>query len=297
MLLLLICQYGLAQQTPLFQPEPLRIQIPTYLPGMMNDPFALKQNDTLVYYFNGILFQKNSHKVSRNRGVQLSTPFETINELVDAYVKKDKDRIVNLYNAASEEKVRKYINGPQGNDFLTYVRSTAMGTISFVAAIEYKNGYIVFIRDNEAKVHLNYLVREGEEYKLSVFEDDQPTSWNLNVFFHYAPEPMMPVKKVAIPTSLSWKDSVLVQFTLPAGKSYAAVFSGQTDENPLLVIQDNGSHDLNNTKNKVSFYLPAYLFGATGSHNFYIGGFNYPVMKSSRSFFKKEAEYTIVIKE
>lgn len=284
-----------AQENTEFSTQDLRIAVPTFLPGVMQDPDGLLQNDSLVYNLKGILYRKGFRISQGSRSLSLSTPVDVIKEMVDAYAKKDKNRIINLFNSSSEAQVRNLINGPEGNEYLTYVRSTAIQPLELLAAIQYGNGYLMFIKDKETKVHVNYVVKEGSEYKLSALTDKKPTSWNLNVYFNAAPLPMVPLKSVIRKDSIALNDSVLVQTVIPEGMTYVALFTDKPGEAPRLLVADNGKDDLNLTKNRVSFYVPGYLFLQPDIYKFYIAAFNFPITFVSQNFFSKEGEYYIKI--
>lgn len=298
-LLFLAVGSGLAAQNrDDFSPQSLRLAIPAFMPGVTEDPVAVVQKDSLIYSLRGVFYRKGYRLAQGNRNPSLATPVELLQEMIDAYAKKDKNRIINLYNAASEAQVRTLVNGPEGNEYLTYVRSTAINPLELLAAIAYRDGYLMFLKDAEGKTHVNYVVLEGSEYKLSAFKDNKPTSWNLNVYFSTAPRPMAPLQNVVIrKDSLAMNDSVLVHAVIPEGTSHLALFTDQAGEAPRLIITDNSTEDLNLTKNRISFYIPGYLFLQPDIYRFYLAAFNFPVTYVSPNFFAKEAEYYIKVKE
>lgn len=294
--LLLLCNKLPAQNlVPPFVPQDIQLAVPAFLPGLMNDPAATLKNDTLYYKLTGVIFRTGYQIYAGSKNLSHADPFETLFELVDAYIKKDKERIAKLYNASSSDAVQRLLNGPEGTEFLNYVNSTAHGSLELFGAFEYQNGYLTFVRDNDGKVHPNYMVKEGTEYKLSAFNDSKVTSWNLNMYFSAMPLPMVPLRTSLRKESMASSDSMMIQTTVPANTPYVALFTGKAGETSPLMVIDNSKADLNLTKGRVSFYVPGYLFPREGANAFYLAAFNYPVSFVSRNFFVKEAEHSINI--
>lgn len=294
LLLILASRLPAQNIVPPFAPRGIQLAIPSFLPGLARDPVATVQNDTLFYSLNGMLFKSGYRIGAGSQSLELSTPFETLLEMVDAYAKRDKARIINLYSASSAEQIKSLVNGPEGPEFLSYIHSVAIGTLDLLGAIEYNDGYLTFVKDHEEKVHVNYMVKEGTGYKLAVFNDNKPTSWNLNVFFNTSPLPMTPLRTVLRKDSLSTTDSVMVQVTVPSNTAYVALYT-RSGEAARLIVEDNGKGDLNLTKNRVSFYVPGYLFPKVGDYTFYLAAFNYPVTYISPNFLVKAAEHNIKV--
>lgn len=282
---------------PPFVPQDIQLDVPAFLPGLMNDPAATAKNDTLHYNLTGMIFRSGYRIYGGSKNLPHADPFETLFELVDAYIKKDKERIIRLYNTSSSEAIQKLLNGPEGAEFLNYVNTAAHGSLELFAAFEYQNGYLTFVRDNDGKVHPNYLVKEGSEYKLSAFNDNKATSWNLNMYFAAIPLPMVPLRTAIRKESMASSDSIMIQTTVPANTPYVALFTGKAGETSPLMVIDNSKADLNLTKGRVSFYVPGYLFPKEGQNAFYLAAFNYPVSFVSHNFFVKEAEHSINIRK
>lgn len=294
LLLILAFQVPAQNIVPPFAPRTIQLTVPSFLPGLARDPAATVQNDTLFYNLNGMLFKSGYRIGAGSQSLELSTPFETLLEMVDAYAKRDKNRIVNLYSGSSAEQIKSLMNGPEGVEFLSYVHSIAIGTLDLLGVVEYKEGYLTFVKDHDEKVHINYIVKDGAAYKLAVFNDNQPTSWNLNVFFNTSPLPMIPLRTTVRKDSLATNDSVMVQVTVPSNTAYVALYT-KSGEAARLIVEDNGKGDLNLTKNRVSFYVPGYLFPKAGDNTFYLAAFNYPVTYISSNFLVKAAEHSIKV--
>lgn len=295
-LLLLFCFTVSAQNlVPPFVPQDMQLDIPAFLPGLMNDPAATTKNDTLHYSLTGMIFRSGYRIYSGSKNLPHADPFETLFELVDAYIKKDKDRIIGLYNRSSSDAISKLLNGPEAGEFLNYVNATAHGSLELFGAFEYQNGYLTFVRDNDGKVHPNYIVKEGSEYKLSTFTDNKATSWNLSMYFSAMPLPMVPLKTAIRKESMAASDSVMLQISVPTNTPYVALFTGKAGATAPLMVIDNSKADLNLTKGRVSFYVPGYLFSKEGENDFYLAAFNYPVSFVSSNFFVKEAAHSISI--
>ena len=286
-----------AQLKGSFVTSNFRVYIPSNLPGIMTDASATMRDDTLVYDLKGKQFGDEGVKIIRIINHSMSTPLETISELVDAYAKKDKERIVSIYNSSSKDQVSAYINSSEGIGFLDYVYKAANANIKILAVIEYLDGYIVFVKDNIYGSHMNYLVNEGGTYKLSILDDKKPTSWNINVYFSTGPKPLIPIQHVMLPDSLGINDSLRVSLPVAEGGRWIAIYSGNVGEAIPLLVQDNGHNDLDPALKKISFYLPGSIFIHPGIHSFYIAAFNYPVNVISSGMLKPVARHTIRIFE
>lgn len=282
---------------PAFKKANIRLYIPAYLTGIMEDAAGSLRNDTLIYNLTGQLFNKDGFTVIKNsRARGLATPWETMIELTDAYIKRDKERVINLYSDANKAEIRSYLNGPEAGEFLDYAAKIANANLKIIGGITYQQGFLVYVRDNTKAVRLNYMVKEGNQYKLSKLDDKRPTSWNIQVYFSYQPGPMIPAKNVALPARLKIDDSVALKIMLPEAGRWVALYMGKPGESVQLLAQDNGLNDHNPVMKQVTIHLPGYIFINPGDYSFYISSFNYPVQRISAAFFT-DAKYSITIYE
>lgn len=283
---------------PEFRPGTFQLWIPSFLPGIMEDSTtAFSFHDTLIYNLNGQIFP-GGYSIPKNiRGQKLSTPWETIIEMTDAYRKKDRQRILNLYNYSSAEKVRDFLNDTDATGFLDYVSKAANAHLKILGGIDYDNGFVVFVKDSLHGVHINYLVKEGEQYKLSSLEDNKAALWNIMNYFNYEPKPPVPVKGIIFPDSIDINGGVDIRFHVPEAGNWAAVYLPIAGESVRLLVQDNGAHDLDPSKGTIEFTLPGVVFINPGTYNFYIASFNYPAQRVTKNYFLSDAKYKIKVYE
>jgi len=285
-------------QLPAFQPGTFQLWIPSFLPGVMDDSVnAFNFHDTLIYNLNGQIFPGGYLLPKNSRGQKLSTPWETIAELVDAYKKRDRQRIVDLYNYTSADKVAEFLNGADANSFLDYVSKSANASLKIMGGIDYGNGIVVFVKDSIHGVHLNYLVKEGPTYKLSTLEDDKAVLWNIMNYFNYVPKPPVAVKGIGLPDSLNINGAVDVRIRVPEAGDWVGIYLPTPGESIRLLVQDNGPHDLDPDKNVIEFSIPGVIFITPGTYTFYIASFNYPAQRVTKNYFLSDAKYKIKVYE
>lgn len=284
-----------AQDIPPFNPQPFKLYVPAFLPGIMEDGSATLRNDTLVYDLVGQVFS-GGYKIVRG-GVygSLLTPWHTLYAMTDAYAKRNKQAIINLYATASKNKIRQVVNGPQAPKFFEVV-SRAAPKLRLLAGINYQQGFAVYTEDDEYGLHENYLIREGTAYRLSALKDGSPTGWNIASYFRFKPAPLLPVQNVSLPDSINVEDSATVSFTVPEPGRWAGLSLGELG--PLLLLaQDNGLNDFDPAAGRVTVHLKGSMFFTTGSYEFYIYSLNFPVQRVSLNFIKSEGKHVIKITE
>jgi len=280
---------------PSFKSKKIVLLVPSFLPGIMKDSSASLRNDTLVYDLNGQLFD-NGYKLFPGKGsVSLSTPWQTLMEMTDAYSKKDTNRIIALYAADSKEKIKAILSGNQAGDFLDYVSKASHANLTLLGGIHYKNGFMAYTKDDVYGLHENFIIKENNKYKLAALDDKSPTGWNIAIYFKDDPKPMVPLKNISLPDSLQIDDSATVKITLPEAGRWVAIYLGNPGESVSLNVQDNGMNDYDPMEKQVALHLKGGIFIAPGTYTFYISSFNYLVRKISKDFFSDDAKHTITI--
>jgi len=284
-------------KSPSFTIEKIKLKFPAFLPGIMDDStVATYLNDTISYNLNGYLFKDKGYLVpvaNYDENIKSTTPWETITEMTNAFLKKDTKTISNLYATTSKEKIDNLLNGSQKDAFLDYVSKAKNVTI--LGGIEYQKGFMVFTKDDTYGVHQNYLIKVGNQYKLEALDDKAATAWNIALFYKFNPKPMVTDIHVSLPDSIKLDDTVKVTCTVP--KDYwVSVYLNQPYGPTAMLIQDNGQNDLDPTPGKVSFMLKGISFVDTGMKNVYLASFNFPVQRVSPSTLVKSALHHIKVK-
>ena len=284
-----------AQQVPLFDLQTVTISVPLFLPGVMDDGTALMRNDTLFYSFHGQVFT-NGYKVSKTKKQAAdNSPWSLIFDLADAYSKKDSKKIIDLYEAGSKEKISNLLSGDEAPAFLKFVSEAVHSNFKILGGIEYQHGFMVFTSDDKYGLHSNFMIKDGNGYKLSALEDSSPTGWNIGLYFKFNPRPLVALKNVIVPDSISLKSTMTIIVILPEAMRWVAAYLGQPGEPVKMLVQDNGVNDLDPQKKVVRFRLPASVFPGRGTYRFYISSFNYPVQKISKNFFLPDALHVITV--
>ncbi len=286
---------SVAQDMPPFNPQPFKLYVPAFLPGIMEDASATLRNDTLVYDLVGQVFP-GGYKIIRSGGyASLLTPWHTIYAMTDAYAKRNKQGIINLYAAASKSKIQQIVNGPLAPKFFEVV-SKAAPKLKLLAGINYQQGFAIYTEDDEYGLHENYLIKEGTTYKLSALNDQSPTGWNIASYFKFKPAPLLPVRNISKPDSINIEDSAIISFTVPENGRWAGISLGELG--PLLQLtQDNGLNDFDPSPGKVTVHLKGSMFFNPGTYEFYIYSLNFPVQRVSMNFIKPEGKQIIKITE
>ena len=293
LLFVLLMLSSKAQELPPFNPQPFKLFVPAFLPGMMEDASATLRNDTLEYDLVGQVFP-GGYKIVRTGGfASLLTPWHTIYAMTDSYAKRNKQAIINLYASGSKTKIQQVVNGPDAAKFFEVV-SKAAPRLRLLAGVNYQQGFAIYTEDDVYGLHENFLIKEGTTYKLSALKDESPTGWNLALYFRFKPAPLLPVQKVSKPDSINIEDSAIVSFILPEPGRWAALSLGEPG--PLLMLtQDNGLNDFDPAPGKVTVHLKGNMFYTPGSYEFYIYSLNFPVQRVSMNFIKPDSRQRIKI--
>lgn len=283
------------EKIPAYVNKKISLHIPAFLPGIMKDSFAILKNDTLQYKLNGQIFKNGIKIILQGESHTLRTPWETLYAMIDAYTKKNKKRIIDLYSSNSKEKIKELLNGNRSNEFLDFVSRAAKANLKILGGIQYQNGFMIYSKDDLFGIHENYIIKETDKYKLSVFDDNASTSWNIALYFKFDPKPMIPLKNIQIPDSLKLDDSVNIKINLPEPDRWVAIYFGSPGEPIKFLVQDNGINDFNLEKNVIDLHLKGATFFVKGNYTIYISSFNYPVQRISQNFFKEQSKYVIKI--
>lgn len=279
---------------PAFAFKKITFRIPAFMPGVADDS-AFLRNDTLIYDTEGQLFAKG-YNVSINKTYPaLSSPWQTIFTMAYAYAHRDRNGIISLYDNSTRPRVSNFLAKPASQQFLNEVSRAAKANLVVLAGFKYDNGYMVYSRDDVMGIHQNFIVKEGNKYKLAAMNDSFPMRWNIGIYLKFMPGPMGAVTGISLPDSLAYDDSVRVSVTVPQAGRWLAVFTDKVGDGVPLLVQDNGLNDLDATAGKVSFFFYGGTFINRGKYVFYITSFNYPVMRVSKDFFIPQSRHTISI--
>ena len=283
-------------KSPVFSIEKVKLRFPAFMPGIMDDStVGTYLNDTLSYNLNGYLFKDKGFLVpmiNNEINIKSTTPWETIFEMTNAFLKKDTKTISNLYSLNSKKKIDDLLNGNQKDAFLDYVSKAKNVTI--MGGIEYQKGFMVFTKDDTYGVHENYLIKVGNQYKLEALDDKAATAWNIALFYKFNPKPMVTDLQASLPDSIKLYDTVKVTCKVPEGY-WVSVYLNQPYGPTMMLIQDNGQNDMDPAPGKVSFELKGISFIDTGMKDLYLASFNFPVQRVSPSTLVNSVKHSIKI--
>ena len=293
--LLLLSSIVHAQDLPIYNPQLFKLSIPAFLPGIMSDSAGLLHDDTLSYLLKGQIFNTPFSIGRSKKKLKELSPWETMMELAEAYLKKDKKKLIDLYDVSSGEKIRQLLSDSDSNKFLQYASEASRSNLKIIAGIDYQGGVMVYSKDDKFGLHANYMQKVDGVYKLVALDDLTSTGWNLGLYFKNNPGPMFPVKTVLLPDSIGIESSMTIVIILPEASRWVAIYFGKAGDPIKALVQDNGPNDLDRQKKVVRFRVPASIFPTPGTYDFYISSFNYPVQRISANFFHADAKHVIKV--
>jgi len=292
--LLFVCAHSYAQTLPRFSSGNVTIAIPSFMPGIIPDSVnAVAANDTLFYAMHGQVFKKGV-KVAPGSAVTLATPWQTIAAMAGAYSKKNKQQIINLYETGSKSKIQALLQGSNGANFLSIVSVAANANLRILAGFEYRNGWLVFTKDDLYGLHENYIVKQNGQYKLSALDDTSSISWNLGLFYKYEPRPLVQFTDIVMRDSLLNTDSVTITLTAPIPRSWVAIFYDKPGGSVTSLVQDDALNDLDKRPQKMTIRVPGSAFIEKGSYTLYFVCLNYPVQRFSKNFKGQKTRQLVV---
>ncbi len=290
----IVNSYSQKEKDVEFKTQKTLLAVPAFLPGIMSDSTFLK-NDTLYYNLQGQVFSKPFQVIAGQRFSKSSSPWKAMFNMATAYAKKDKEAIIALYNSGSQKKVRDFLSKKNAEGVLSSLSNATKADLKLLAWFKYKEGILVFSKDNLMGVHENYLIRENNEYKLSALTDSSAMAWNIGLYFRFDPRPMIAVTNVSLPDSLKLNDSVRVEIPLNESGRWVTIFKNEPQKAITALIHDNDVNDKNPQSKKISYYLKGKRFLKPGNYTLYISSFNYPVQRVSQNFFNQASRHIITI--
>lgn len=286
---------GSAQKIPAFDPQKVSIAIPAYLPGIMDDGSAVLRNDTLFYSLQGQVFPKGTPLRSARRFPKPANPWEAVYEIATAYSLGDRKAILSLYDTKTRPMVDSLLQSKDAGVFLGTVRKATVSDLRLMGGFSYRDGFLAVSRDTSFGPHLNYIVREGETYRLSSLEDDAATSWNLGMFYKYQPGPRIDIDSLGLPDSLRFRDALHIRVDLKARGRWVTVCPTTPNSQILHQAQDNGMNDLDPAVGKVWISINTGRFMSPGEYSFHVVSLTHPVDRVSETFLKGRS-YRIILK-
>ncbi len=274
-----------------FKLKAVDIDIPAFLPGIMYDSSTAIIDDTLHYKLKGQSFVGAPIYID---SLTLPYPWKMINEMVAAYKQKDKKRIAALYNTTSQQLITDVLNGELSTEMIDYVNAASAANLRILAGISYKNGFMIYTKDDVNGLHENFVVIENGTYKFSALEDSSAIIWNTALYFKFEPDSIRPVD-VPFIDSMHINNSKTIDITLPEGTSWLALYEGESGEPINLLVEDNGINDYNPDPGKISFDLGGKVFVNTGHHTFYAAALNYPVQSINRKLLLPKLKKEIIV--
>jgi hypothetical protein len=282
---------GYSQQVlPPFKPEAFELKMPVFMPGLMNDPSATRVGDTLICKYQGQLFTDKQALLGSLGSKNRNTPWEVVDEMTEAYMKKDATKINSLYNEASKSQIENMTIGANANQYLEYVGKAK--NVRLLGGIEYGSGFMVFSSDDTYGMHENYLVKEKGKYRIAALDDKSTVSWNMGVYLKCKPQPMRAITGLTFPDSAKMSDSLLVEANVKENYWVECYFGDPGNLIPIRIM-DNGPGDLDPQLGKVRLYIKASLFGIAGTYDLYIASFNYQILQVAKSLMTVEAKYHV----
>lgn len=290
-LLFINCSLCAQKGRTFFILKAVNIDIPAFLPGIMDDTSTPVTDDTLHYQLKGQSFVGAPLYVD---SLPLPYPWNLINEMVAAYKKKDKKMIAAMYNAASQQMITNVLNGELSSEMMDFVNVSSAANLRILAGIGYKDGFMIYTKDDVNGLHENFVVIENGKYKFSALEDSSAALWNTALYFKFEPDSIRPVD-ILFADSLHINHSKMIDLTLPEGTSWLALYEGENGEPVNLLVEDNGMNDYNPDPGKISFDLAGKVFVNTGSHTYYVAALNYPVQSINIKLLLPQLKHEIVV--
>ena len=275
----------------MFTLKDFEINIPTFLPGIMEDANAIVKNDTIRYHLQGQFFMNAPLTIDK---LPLPYPWKVINEMVDAYKQENKAKIEALYDANSKQKIAELLNGSHSKEMMNYVQNAAVSNLRILAGVGYKNGLMVYTKDDTYGLHENYIVVENGKYKLAALEDSSALLWNVGLYFKFEPKALFAVD-IKTPDSLNINHIIQLTLKMEDADMWVAVYNEEPGQPVQLLVQDNGINDLDPDPLKIKFNLSGRQFINKGEKTFYIGSSNYPIQKISTQILLPELKRKITI--
>ncbi len=269
-----------------------KIIFPAFVSGMMPDSTAALSGDTFVYKVPGQWFLEQPVLLGQNSTPALSTPYETLNELVIAFAGKNSDKIISLYSPAERSQIRDVIKGTQGGELLDYYAGAK--NVVLLGAIKYRNGFMLYSKDDLYGVHENYItIKNGKYYITPLNDGNAAINWNIGLYLKHQPKPLNELPTFSFPDSLSTGDSIKIESAVPEKYWIHAFYSTPREMIPYR-IEDNGPQDLNPELGKIKFYIQgAYFPGGKGEKLFYLASTNFPVMYVAPTLLKFGRAYKL----
>lgn len=283
-----------AQGLPKLELKQQSIIFPAFISGMMADQTAKYSGDTFVYQIPSQWFMNAPVALGLRSSPNLSTPFETVNELAKAFAEKNANQIIALYLPSERKQISELVNGKQGEELLTYYQGAR--NVVLLGAIQYRAGFMVYTKDDRYGVHENYITSKKGKYYITPLDDGKAaTSWNLGLYLKHFPQPIYDLPTYNFPDSLSKYDSIKIECTVPAG-NWVQVFYQIARQMIPYRIEDNGGNDLDTRPGKIMFFLKADMFPIQNGRNvFHITSTNFPVMYVAPTLLKLGRRYDIKI--
>lgn len=275
----------------MFTLKDLKIEVPNFLPGIMEDATAITKNDTIHYHLQGQFFMNAPLTIDN---LPLPYPWKVINEMVDAYKQENKVKIEELYDGKSKQKITDLLNGNHSKEMMNYVQNAAVSNLRILAGVGYKNGLMVYTKDDTYGLHENFIVVENGKYKLSALEDSSALLWNIGLYCKFEPKAMSAVD-IKTPDSLNLNHIIQLTFKMEDADMWVAVYTEEPGQPVQLLVQDNGINDLDPDPLKIKFNLAGRQFISKGEKTFYIGSSNYPIQKISTQILLIELKRKITI--
>ncbi|HPD63988.1 MAG TPA: hypothetical protein P5050_00355 [Bacteroidia bacterium] len=282
---------------PEFRTDDIELKFTKYLNGCMNDPEHTSDNE-LIYKLKGQIFNENEGYIPTasdgfNGKTTQSTPWETLSELVFAYMKKDVRKIKSLYNKSSQEKVSKVFEGENAQSAMQTL--SECGKVKVLMGFEYQGGYMAVVETENLGINLNYFVIEKGKYRLSALADKSPVSWNIALYWKFRPQPFKTPTFLNIPDSISLTESKSFIFNLSASRNWLIVFRDIDGEPVFSYAQDGGMRDMDNSWQRVTLNISGKDFISKGKHTFYVIESNYPVQVVNPVMKTAAASFTIKV--
>ncbi len=274
-----------------FTLKEIKLSVPAFLPGIMEDPSVSMQNDSLQYNLKGQIFINAPLTIDN---FPLPYPWKMIGDMVEAYKQENKMKIASLYDTKSKQKINDLVNGNHSKEMMNYVQNASVSNLRILAGIGYKNGFMVYTKDDTYGLHENYIVVENGKYKLSALEDSSAFLWNLGLYFKFEPKTLSPVD-IETPDSLNINHIKQLKVGMNDADMWIAIYAGEAGEPVQLLVQDNGINDLDPDPLKIKFNLAGRQFINKGQQTFYIASSNYPIQKISSQILLTELKRKITI--
>lgn len=277
---------------PKFEVAPVEVAFSATFTGIQPDA-SHKSGDNLIYKFTGQVFGPGMDGQLQLEGfsgkTDRKTPWETLTELVNAYKRKDYEKIMSLYSKVSRDDLDAMLAGDMKDKYLNHIGKIQSAQI--IAGFEYKGGFLVIYQAKGIGMSTCYMTQSKKKFLITAFKDDGPESWNLSLYFKFKPEPMKQPELITKMDSFEVSDSKSFSFRLSKPGNWLVVFKDKVGEGTLYNAQDGSNGDVNKEEGVMDVEFNSRKVSSNKDYTLYAVETNYPVTMVTETLIKNAMRF------